>query len=87
MKTQGLPALASVDPLGRKDLADRAPGEIRATICAAMRRARVTVALKLCHSVPATGLTSGPSLRESRAARCACPTTATAHRPRPDGRR
>lgn len=77
MKTQGPPALYSVDLGGCTDLADRAPDEIMATFCAALRRAGATVVRELSHAFPGTGLTCVLILRESHAVLHTWPETGT----------
>lgn len=67
MRSQGPPALFSVDLGGCTALVDRAHGEIMATFCAALRRAGATVVRELFHAFPGTGLTCVLILRESHA--------------------
>ena len=77
MKTHVPPALYSVDLGGCTDLADRAPDEIMATFCAALRRAGATVVQELSHSFPETGLTCVLILSESHAVLHTWPETGT----------
>ena len=67
MTTHVPPALFSVDLRGCTDLAGRAPDEIMATFCAALRRAGATVVHEVSHSFPETGLTCVLILSESHA--------------------
>jgi S-adenosylmethionine decarboxylase len=76
-KTHVLPALYSADLGGCTDLATRAPGEIAATFCAALRRAGATVVEELSHSFPGTGLTCVLILSESHAVLHTWPETGT----------
>jgi S-adenosylmethionine/arginine decarboxylase-like enzyme/antitoxin (DNA-binding transcriptional repressor) of toxin-antitoxin stability system len=62
---------------GCTDLVDRAPDEILATFCAALRRAGATVVHELSHSFPATGLTCALILSESHAVLHTWPETGT----------
>jgi S-adenosylmethionine decarboxylase len=77
MKTHDPPALYSVDLGGCTDLVDRAPGEIMATFCAALRRAGATVVQELSHAFPETGLTCVLILSESHAVLHTWPETGT----------
>ena len=77
MNTQGPPALYSADLGGCTDLVDRAPDEILATFCAALRRAGATVVHELSHSFPETGLTCVLILSESHAVLHTWPETGT----------
>ncbi len=77
METHVPPALYSVDLGGCADLADRAPDEIMATFCAALRRAGATVVQELSHSFPETGLTCVLILSESHAVLHTWPETGT----------
>ena len=77
MKTHDPPALYSVDLGGCTDLLDRAPAEIMATFCAALRRAGATVVQELSHAFPETGLTCVLILSESHAVLHTWPETGT----------
>jgi S-adenosylmethionine decarboxylase len=77
MKTHDAPALYSVDLGGCMDLLNRAPGEIVAAFCAALRRAGATVVHELTHSFPETGLTCVLILSESHAVLHTWPETGT----------
>src|ERR1700680_13753 len=77
MKTHVPPALYSVDLGGCTSLVDRAPDEIMATFCAALRRAGATVVHELSHSFPETGLTCVLILSESHAVLHTWPETGT----------
>jgi S-adenosylmethionine decarboxylase len=77
MKTHDPPALYSVDLGGCTDLVGRAPGEIMATFCAALRRAGATVVQELSHAFPETGLTCVLILSESHAVLHTWPETGT----------
>jgi S-adenosylmethionine decarboxylase len=77
MKTDAPPTLYSVDLAGCTDLVGRAPDEIMATFCAALRRAGATVVHELAHSFPGTGLTCVLILSESHAVLHTWPETAT----------
>ena len=67
MKTHVPPALYSADLRECTDLVDRAPDEIMATFCAALRRAGATIVHEVSHSFPETGLTCVLILSESHA--------------------
>jgi S-adenosylmethionine decarboxylase proenzyme len=67
METHVPPALYSVDLGGCTELAHRAPDEIMATFCAALRRAGATVVREVSHAFPETGLTCVLILSESHA--------------------
>jgi S-adenosylmethionine decarboxylase len=71
------PALYSADLSGCLDLAGLAPGEIRATFCAALRRAGATVVQEISHSFPEIGLTCVLILSESHAVLHTWPETGT----------
>ena len=71
------PALYSADLSGCLDLAGLAPGEIRATFCAALRRAGATVVQEVAHSFPGIGLTCVLILSESHAVLHTWPETGT----------
>ena len=71
------PALYSADLSGCLDLAGLAPGEIRATFCAALRRAGATVVQEISHSFPGIGLTCVLILSESHAVLHTWPETGT----------
>ena len=77
MKTHVPPALYSVDFGGCTDLIDRAPDEIMAAFCAALRRAGATVVHELSHPFPGTGLTCVLILSESHAVLHTWPETGT----------
>ena len=77
MKTHVPPALYSVDLAECTSLVDRAPDEIMATFCAALRRAGATVVRELFHSFPETGLTCVLILSESHAVLHTWPETGT----------
>jgi S-adenosylmethionine decarboxylase len=77
MKTHVPPALYSVDLRGCTDLGDRAPDEIIATFCGALRRAGAMVVHELSHSFPETGLTCVLILSESHAVLHTWPETGT----------
>ena len=77
MKTHVPPALYSVDFGGCTDLIDRAPDEIMAAFCAALRRAGATVVHELSHAFPGTGLTCVLILSESHAVLHTWPETGT----------
>ena len=77
MKTHVPPALYSVDLAGCTDLVDRAPKEIMATFCAALRRAGANVVHEVSHSFPETGLTCVLILSESHAVLHTWPETGT----------
>src|SRR4051812_47094136 len=77
MKTDGPPALYSVDLSGCTGLADRAPDEIMGTFAAALRRAGATVVRKVSHAFPETGLTCVLILSESHAVLHTWPETGT----------
>lgn len=64
---QAPPALYSVDLGGCTNLADRAPDEVMAAFCAALRRAGATVVQEVSHAFPETGLTCVLILSESHA--------------------
>ena len=77
MKTHVPPTLYSVDLGGCTDLVDRAPDEIMAAFCAALRRAGATVVHELSHAFPGTGLTCVLILSESHAVLHTWPETGT----------
>src|SRR6185369_9667696 len=77
MTTHVPPALYSADFGACTDLVDRAPDEILATFCAALRRAGATVVHELSHSFPETGLTCVLILSESHAVLHTWPETGT----------
>jgi len=77
MKTHVPPTLYSVDFGGCTDLIDRAPDEIMAAFCAALRRAGATVVHELSHAFPGTGLTCVLILSESHAVLHTWPETGT----------
>ena len=77
MKTHVPPALFSVDLSGCTDLVDRAPDEIMAAFCAALRRAGATVVQEVSHAFPETGLTCVLILSESHAVLHTWPETGT----------
>jgi len=77
MQTHVPPALYSVDLGGCTALAGRAPDEIMATFCAALRRAGATVVQELAHAFPETGLTCVLILSESHAVLHTWPETGT----------
>jgi len=77
MTTHVPPALFSVDLGGCTALVDRAPGEIMATFCAALRRAGATVVREVSHLFPETGLTCVLILSESHAVLHTWPETGT----------
>jgi S-adenosylmethionine decarboxylase len=77
MKPDVPPALFSVDLSRCADLAGRAPEEIMATFCAALRRAGATVVQELAHAFPETGLTCVLILSESHAVLHTWPETGT----------
>jgi len=77
MKTHDPPALYSVDLGGCTNFVDRAPEEIMATFCDALRRAGATVVQELTHSFPETGLTCVLILSESHAVLHTWPETGT----------
>jgi S-adenosylmethionine decarboxylase len=71
------PALYSADLSGCADLAGLAPDAIRATFCAALRRAGATVVQEVSHSFPGIGLTCVLILTESHAVLHTWPETGT----------
>src|SRR5450756_882304 len=77
MNTHVPPALYSVDLSGCTDLIDRAPAEIMAAFCAALRRAGATIVQELFHAFPETGLTCVLILSESHAVLHTWPETGT----------
>lgn len=77
MNTHVPPTLYSVDLGGCTDLIDRAPDEIMAAFCAALRRAGATVVDELSHAFPGTGLTCVLILSESHAVLHTWPETGT----------
>lgn len=77
MEPDGPPALYSVDLSACTGLVDRAPDEIMATFCGALRRAGATVVQEVSHSFPETGLTCVLILRESHAVLHTWPETGT----------
>jgi len=77
MNTHVPPTLYSVDLGGCTDLIDRAPDEIMAAFCAALRRAGATVVHELSHAFPGTGLTCVLILSESHAVLHTWPETGT----------
>jgi len=77
METHVPPTLYSVDLGGCTDLGDRAPTEIMAAFCAALRGAGATVVQELSHSFPETGLTCVLILSESHAVLHTWPETGT----------
>src|SRR5450756_442080 len=79
MNTHVPPALYSVDLSGCTDLIDRAPAEIMAAFCAALRRAGATIVQELFHAFPETGLTCVLILSESHAVLHTWPETGTAN--------
>ena len=77
MNTHVPPALYAVDLGGCTDLVDRAPDEIMASFCAALRRAGATVVHELSHAFPESGLTCVLILSESHAVLHTWPETGT----------
>ena len=77
MATHVPPSLYSVDFGGCTELVDRAPDEIMATFCAALRRAGATVVHELAHAFPEAGLTCVLILSESHAVLHSWPETGT----------
>src|ERR1700730_11561691 len=77
MKTHAPPALYSVDLAGCAALVDRAPVEIMANFCTALRRAGATVVHEVSHSFPDAGLTCVLILSESHAVLHTWPETGT----------